>query len=1452
VRHLTVPVAGLAPVAQVDGYLTATVGTVYTPDPGPLPASAVFVYRVRGPSGTPNRQVIASQWTTGQQGWTLWRDSPPGGLARHQWSTSPDGTALNPTRAPASPVPTGADEWLAFVVRQNDGASQQVVQVLYSADGLTWTAGTADPSPTVVYFDSSHAVRIGAQYTTVDLFNGRIYSVELRTGVDPRAGSVVWRFDANDYPGGGVLTYVDPRGRPWTLTSAAAITPKVAATTKVAPARIVTARAPGFAAVPQIDAYLSPALGNATSPDPGSPPSASHWITKVRLPETFGTTAAGSIVYGGPIQGWAFSTALWSRMTVNGSLRGAGMTWAEVAAAGVVGGAELLLATSANAPASGPLTYEQWVSHDKGATWVKIRPTETVAIGAITTLGAGAITVSSGYATWGTGRVYSVEARTGLEIGGGTVLWRFDANEYPGSGTSYVDPRGRTWTLSNGASITPKVPATSTTRPVVTLTAPVSARYEPGVDAYLTGTVGQVTTPVSAALNLPGVVGSVADTPHHNAFNMTADMEATLTVASGFDWASGTWRGLACRWPLTGAGAWTWCLQSSQLHLYFTTYDANANIRHADTLGGPGVPAGTRRVRWRRIMSTGVVTFWSSATVSGDDWVAVPSTSPAQDAGRFVWAGATVGVAVGDERVEGQSPLTGRVLRFEFLNLATGVKALDVDFSAQTPGATTFSDTAPTPKVWTVKGSASIQSSDVLPSQWCWVYRSVTPTNAGSPGVALQWVGPSQYSWFFSRRADGSIQVLTNPTGTGTTVESLRYGASAPVAGVVYEEALTFDASATPTVYRYYQRSLTTGAWIEYGAGPVTNPSHGRPYGAATPIRVGGEAGYGPNQPIYWAEARSGLNPDAGTLLWRFDANEYPGGGATSYTDPRGRTWTLTAPGAITPKVPARLVREPSRTVTVPLPVTAVPAADGYLSGRVGVVTTPDPGLPPPQWTIVAHVAKGSVPTTGTVLAVQGYDWDARASWRVGTWADAYDVRMSTNGSTWAGAAYLSPTTEFGPWFAWSVDQNVAATGYRSDNGTTWTPTSAPQPMAVAAMFDSPDPVTIGDFYQGGGWGFRDRIYSIEMRTGLDPNGGTVLWRFDANEYPARTNLLSAETSDMETGPGQWILSGGSATLSTAASPVVSGSRSLAVTKTSAAADQHLITSPVLAGGYIPVTPGQAYSGRVSAYRTGSGWVNLYVYFYDEGNGYIGNSGVHQGQSTGSWVHLTVAGAVAPAGARRAILYVVLVGMALGEVAYLDAAGIFAGNISSWTDPRGRTWTLSTAAALTPKVPAGGVPTTPSPVTATASSPNPLWMTNAASNVLDGDGATHWQPVTTSSADVVEIQVTFSESARLDWVEARFYDTLYRFIDYTVETWDGTAWTVRATVTGNAAAVVSHAFTGLWARAVRFRSTSWTSQTPAQYGPAVREIVYRAYAERFVTSPATTRSPRRRALARLS
>ena len=56
------------------------------------------------------------------------------------------------------------------------------------------------------------------------------------------------------------------------------------------------------------------------------------------------------------------------------------------------------------------------------------------------------------------------------------------------------------------------------------------------------------------------------------------------------------------------------------------------------------------------------------------------------------------------------------------------------------------------------------------------------------------------------------------------------------------------------------------------------------------------------------------LQPQAERVVWRFDASEYPGTG-TTFTDPRGRVWTLSAAGAIVPAVAPIPQPQPDSTI---------------------------------------------------------------------------------------------------------------------------------------------------------------------------------------------------------------------------------------------------------------------------------------------------------------------------------------------------------------------------------------------------------------------------------------------------------------------------------------------------------------------------------------------------------
>jgi hypothetical protein len=71
---------------------------------------------------------------------------------------------------------------------------------------------------------------------------------------------------------------------------------------------------------------------------------------------------------------------------------------------------------------------------------------------------AGAMTGTTFTATTGqTVTVNQTAGNTIVQPQPDTVVWRFDANDYPGTGTSYVDPRGRTWTQTIEGAITPRV-----------------------------------------------------------------------------------------------------------------------------------------------------------------------------------------------------------------------------------------------------------------------------------------------------------------------------------------------------------------------------------------------------------------------------------------------------------------------------------------------------------------------------------------------------------------------------------------------------------------------------------------------------------------------------------------------------------------------------------------------------------------------------------------------------------------------------------------------------------------------------------------------------------------------------------------------------------------------------------------------------------------------------------
>jgi len=237
VQTVTVSVPGLVVTNPgTAAYLTATVGTVTTPDPGPLPAQHCFVFKIRLTAGY---GIVAAQFDN--WGWYSWKLLHATNAI--DLTTTGDGEGAAATSIPVAVPTSTSDRLLAVAVTLDDAGTRR--HTSWHHDGSAFAEFATVTGPELGVHDSPDVVRIGAWggVPGADNFPGRIYSVELRSGLDPNAGTVLWRFDANDWPGSGT-SYVDPRGRTWTLTSAAAITPQVSAVVTTRPVATLTVAIP--------------------------------------------------------------------------------------------------------------------------------------------------------------------------------------------------------------------------------------------------------------------------------------------------------------------------------------------------------------------------------------------------------------------------------------------------------------------------------------------------------------------------------------------------------------------------------------------------------------------------------------------------------------------------------------------------------------------------------------------------------------------------------------------------------------------------------------------------------------------------------------------------------------------------------------------------------------------------------------------------------------------------------------------------------------------------------------------------------------------------------------------------------------------------------------------------------------------------------------------------------
>jgi hypothetical protein len=210
------------PTGLIDGFINGSTW-LQTPDaPNLTPVPPVeFRWKMRADDWEVSYKSVIYQSTTNQQSFVFYMQNGQIALsASENGVDSRYSTFLSAAElAPLLPL-DGRD--VIIVARIRPLNTWFETQGSISVDnGKTWL--TAPWRSTVAqltkFFDSNQAMGIGQG------FAGRIYWAEMRNGIAPAVQTVVWRFDANEYPGTGT-TFTDPRGRVWNMGAATAITPK--------------------------------------------------------------------------------------------------------------------------------------------------------------------------------------------------------------------------------------------------------------------------------------------------------------------------------------------------------------------------------------------------------------------------------------------------------------------------------------------------------------------------------------------------------------------------------------------------------------------------------------------------------------------------------------------------------------------------------------------------------------------------------------------------------------------------------------------------------------------------------------------------------------------------------------------------------------------------------------------------------------------------------------------------------------------------------------------------------------------------------------------------------------------------------------------------------------------------------------------------------------------------
>ena len=198
---------------------------------------------------------------------------------------------------------------------------------------------------------------------------------------------------------------------------------------------------------------------------------------------------------------------------------------------------------------------------------------------------------------------------------------------------------------------------------------------------------------------------SYAQCPDATGLDITGDMEIQLDISLD-NWNSN--QILACKWGASSSQA-TWILELLESGILQFNFSSNGTgIDGApSTVPVPLPPLHRMCLRVTYASSTGTVTFYTSPPgLSSPSWTQLGAARTYGSSISLFNSAAPVQLGFGTDTNDGYSGIYGKFHAFQLLNGIGGTAAASPDFTAQTPGTTSFADAQG--NTWSLNGTAAI------------------------------------------------------------------------------------------------------------------------------------------------------------------------------------------------------------------------------------------------------------------------------------------------------------------------------------------------------------------------------------------------------------------------------------------------------------------------------------------------------------------------------------------------------------------------------------------------------------------------------------------------------------------------------------------------------------------------------------------------------------------------